>query len=343
MNTSNCFKIVLKYHSFVLKLFGIWPITAKGYLKFFVYSTILVTTILTTFVLNAIHIFEMADTGSQSLPTTYIYAPRQTLLDAVLLGLLFISQYAYIRGHTVLMYRCIELLQTIVSKLNITINRKHMQWLAQFMSGSLLVNTLRIAMTISNTYHSVDRVYTSTIIHLTLSNIMYIIISTFENHFYAVIIVLAFQYTYFNRKISHIMDVADILSRKTNESIQRRYQTMQSFCNLSDQLDEMSILHNRLCDITNEFIRIYRFQIILIITWKFYLFIVQTYQEFVVVTSFVGDQTNHYYQVLERLALWLLNFVGIFAISHFSAKIQSEVNITSFILRYFLTVYIILY
>lgn len=325
MNTNICFKILLKYHSFLLKLFGLWPIAAKAYSKFFVYSIILITAILAVFILNAIHIFEMAANGSQSLPTTNIYAPRQTYLDAILLCLLFLSQYAYIREHTALMYKCLELLQTVVTKLNITINRNHWKWLAQFMLGSLLVNTLRIAITISNTYHSADRVYTGTIIHLTISDLIYIIVSTFENHFYAVVIVLAFQYTFFNRKISQIMDIADILSRKTNESIQRQYQNMQSFCNLSDQLDDLSILHNRLCDITNEFNRIYRFQITLIITWKFYLFIVQTYQEFVVVTTFVGVQTNHYYQVLERLALWLLNFVGIFAISHFSAKIQSEV------------------
>lgn len=330
MSTKTCFRILLKYHSFVLKLFGIWPITAKVNSKFFIYSTILVTSILTAFIFNAIQIFEMAATGTQSLPTTNIYAPRQTYLYAILLGLLFISQYAYIGEHMILMYRCLELLQTIVTKLNIKIRQNHLQWLAQFMFGSLFVNVLRIVMTISNTYHSVDRVYTGTIIHLTLSNLIYIIVTTFENHFYAVVIVLAFQYTFFNRKITQIMNIADILSRKTFESIQRRYQIMQSFCNLSDQLDEMSILHSRLCDITNEFNRIYRFQIILIITWKFYLFIVQTYQEFVVVTTFVSVQTNHYYQVLERLALWLLNFIGIFAISHFSAKIQSEVIFTRF-------------
>lgn len=341
MNTNICFKVLLKYHSFILKFFGMWPITAKAYSKFYMYSTILVTLILTGFSLNAIQIFEMTAIGSQSLPRTNMFAPRQTLLDAILLGLLFISQYVYIREHTALMQRCLELLQTIVTKLNIPIQWNNLKWLAQFMSGSLLLNTLRIAMTISNTFHSVEQVYTGTIIHLTLSNLIYVIVSTFENHFYAVVIVLAFQYTFFNRKLAQIMDNANILSRKTNESIQQRYQTMQSFCNLSDQLDEMSILHNRLCDITNEFNRIYRFQIVLIITWKFYLFIVQTYQEFVVVTTFVGDQTNHYYQLLERLALWLLNFVGIFAISHFSAKIQSEVIITRFSLKYLLTVSII--
>lgn len=327
----NIFTFLLYYHRFLLNLFGLWVPSANSFvLIHFVYSVSLISSICIGSLCNAYHMFKAS--AQHPLPTTNIFTSHQIILYALLVMLLCISQLGYGREHSDLLGTAGKLFADIWNRfpsdrINVPI------LLFQFGVGSIVVNLMKIIITTSNTFHTVvadnavpqePTVY----IHLILTNVMYLIISTFENHFYAVIMLLVFQYRIVNDRIERITEMAESIQSAMDTSIgERPYKAMAAFCRLSDELNEMAALHDRITTVTKRFSHLYRFQIVLLVTWKFYLFISQTYQEYLVVTSFITERRSGYQQLIERLLLWMLNFVGIYLISHVSTQIQNEVRL----------------
>lgn len=335
------FTLLLYYHNFLLNIFGLWrpPATNNNRAFAFVhsaYAVSLISSICIYSLYNAYIMFATSVRLQQPLPTTNIFTSHQIILYAVLVMLLFISQLGYAKQHS-------HLLDVVARRLFLGIwkrfpannDRISVNWfLMQFCVGSIVVNVLKIVITTSNTVHTdhADQQQTNVLIHLILTNCMYMIISTFENHFYAVLMLFVFQYKVVNQRIDAIAnEAASIVHQRTiiatNKQRKRLdYESMATYCRLSDELNEMADMHDRITSLTHRFTHLYRFQIVLLVTWKFYLFISQTYQEYLVVTSFISEQRSGYQQLFERLVLWMLNFVGIYLISHFSSQIQNEVR-----------------
>lgn len=89
-----------------------------------------------------------------------------------------------------------------------------------------------------------------------------IVIYSISNLFYGLNIIAKFYFTTFNKKMENILYKIKLLKMNKNATL---YERIKIHCELSDQIDEIAILHGDLCDITNKCIDFYQIPVLLTI------------------------------------------------------------------------------
>lgn len=99
-----------------------------------------------------------------------------------------------------------------------------------------------------------------------------VIIFSVSNLFYASIFGIKYYFEALNNKIEKILFKIKFIGKRDNYSL---YEKTKIYCNLSDQIDEIAILHSELSYISRDFANIYHIQMLLIFVDTFICVILQ--------------------------------------------------------------------
>lgn len=149
---------------------------------------------------------------------------------------------------------------------------KYKKSLIIFCSKSLFIKLMIVGTTISCI--KADSGASKFAIFLTIPAVF---IFSVSNLFYGLIIGIKCYFQALNNKIEIILNKMNLISKRENFSL---YEKSKIHCELSDQIDEIAILHSELSYITRDFANIYHIQILLIFANTFICVILQVIYAF---------------------------------------------------------------
>lgn len=318
---SICLKFVIHYHIFLLKLFGLWK-SEKFRFIYKIYSIALIT--ITLYILL---ITELQDYNNHSDPpqiessVIYTYNPSLFILNAIVLVIIYVTQNVHLSEQHEMYKIGMQLFETINNHIN---ELKLIPWIIKYIIGSFCINILYLVFAI-NIYvtHQKQLILLHNIKQILPHLIMYCIIATVQNHFYGLILAIWYHHKEINTGIYQIANKAAQITIR-NTSI---FQNITKFCDLSDELNRIAILHQRLFNLSILCNRLFSFQILVIIAWKSFLFTVQLYLEYILLATVdIRQENNNVETIIENLIMLLLNISGLFTIAYVSSELRTEVS-----------------
>lgn len=254
------FQFHVRYTLIIVRMFGVWPYLIDDKSK-----TVRTCWCLKLYPLSVLIFFVAAVALSSSVFKSNIIwhsvaANIFMFLYVMFFGMsflaIFIDQHYKFKAIEALIRRCHRLYTIRISKLFVIEEFSFVRLL-------LLYTFKSIIMIIYACYCIMTRIYLTSIVGYSsfLGFIgSYYVISIVPNLFYGTMLSLYFLFQQVNIKIKQVSGVANALSAVGAE-IKQNFR-MQRFCELSDGLDEIAVLHLELCNIANAINGVVSFQLI---------------------------------------------------------------------------------
>lgn len=116
-----------------------------------------------------------------------------------------------------------------------------------------------------------------------------IVTSLLSDYYCGGILLAAFYLKKLNQKlVKTINEIGHLISRKN-----KNHKFMQQFCDLSDKLDKLQMLHKQICCMTMEFNRLWSMTMLIYIIWRVFAMIMELYYIFIVVKLSI-NASNQY-------------------------------------------------
>lgn len=145
--------------------------------------------------------------------------------------------------------------------------------------------------------------------------------------FYGGLMLIHFYLTQINGKVSSVLTKARELSENQDLSEQKRYQKMINFCELSDQLDRLCVLHCSVIDMSAIFSQICSFQITLWVALGLCVFLINMFQEYISISTSIRNDVFSLSAFLDDLIAICLVISEIYVNTAMSDCVMTEVGI----------------
>lgn len=279
MFQSALLRVITKVGLFVLQITGLWPFSydhQSNEFKFLWYFTVIpvfVTAypIVQMFFLSKFVKVEIfgENTVVKIVSIAFVFI---NLIDFIIM---YIGQYLKFQQIKELIFKS----QNVIKQLNNELDRSEFRYgkpLLKFTVKTVICMLLLIYCV----YQSVKRYtkFEDNWLFFALTALPNIIMKLHPDIFYGGQILINFYITQINSKISNVLAKAQNLSETNDLSEQKRYQKMIDFCELSDQLDRLCVLHSTFIEVSQRFCRICSFQVTLWVVIGLCVFLVNMFQ-----------------------------------------------------------------
>lgn len=317
---SICLKFVINYHIINLKLFGQWQ-PVKWKLLYYIYCIFLVTIVIGLLIFTESNFYtDHGQTHTHQMSRNN-YNPAVFIPFVICFILLYITHHLQLREQ----YKMYSIGMQLIENINDHVNELQLiSWIITFIMGSIFINISFISISIYSFIDSCqETIYFHNIIQLIAFIIIYCIIATMENQMYGLILIICYQHKKINEIIRNITDKVV----QTSKGGGTQYQNIVAYCQMADDLNTVTILQQRLYNLSVLFNRLFSIQLMLIIAWKSYVLAVEICLEYSLIVAVLFSQENrHFGDVSKNLIILLLNLYGIFAISAASSELTDTVS-----------------
>lgn len=196
---------------------------------------------------------------------------------------MFAITYLYQNKNILASNRLEERVKFVVEKINMKIGDNH----CDFKKGLTKFLSVIIFMNFAYAYGVALKLQLGGIVdsNLVLKGLLFAfpttIIAVTTDYYCGGMLFFGFYFKQLNRHIKELVVRSKELIDVVENRVERKYQFMLEFCELSDKLDELSILHEELCDVTLRFNELWQKQICAYTLWRSYIFLAQLYMEFI--------------------------------------------------------------
>lgn len=328
MQQEKCFHIACTMGLFSGQVFGLWPFffdrrrmifSSAWYLR--VYSIVLVLTVLYFCLTN--YTTTIGDRKSRTYNlTNQIFTGIMTTV----LVMYFVAQHLnHLKIHQLL-----PVAMRLMDKLNL-INRDqpyiHMLMVfffkTMFLDSAIIFSSITYA---SRQENGILRV----IAYWVIPNVM---IAVVPDLLFAVMQIMCFYFKVINNRMEGIMACVRELTTAPIDSVTlipaKNHLRMKRYCELSDRIDEIAVLHLELCSLTKSISRLYSAQMLAWTVYGVTMFIVKLFKEYIVIAAAIKDEEAalNPHLLLNNLISLITTFLGLVFMANICSQVMKEVCI----------------
>lgn len=327
-----CLTLIL----FLSQLFGFWPYYYDRSKKIFhtnqciiLYPIVIVVSVL---VLNIIVINELTlNFHIDRVPPLARFVSGFAIISALyFIPIIFFIQYLKLNKLNVLFQRANILLIDLWKYCNLQ-QIKYTKQLFIFTIRIFLINIIIVYCGIFHVTTIAPQEFSKNYWRIFVWILPTIIMTILPDVYFTMFLIFHFGYQQINRSISNIMIELRLLNFGQEGINERKYLRMKKFCDLSDQLDKVAIIHFRLSSIVVEFNQCFSIQMII---WTIYLIqntLGKSFMEYLTIVMYVLKKKSFFYIEMDLLffcniVVILMYLLSITSVTKACSKTLSEVK-----------------
>ncbi|XP_037052187.1 putative gustatory receptor 28a isoform X2 [Bradysia coprophila] len=330
-------RVITKVGLFSIQISGLWPFSfdrkAKKF-KFLWYYTIMPIVIIGYPFVVAVfwsHLISR-DMSMKKMtnPVVVILSVGFLIFNSVNFVLLFVSQYCRFHEMKKFVLSTFEVVDHVNSELDSS----------EFKYGNILLKFAgKVAVFMSilcySIIQSISRYMTfedNYVVYL-MSALPNIIMKFHPDLFYGGLLLINFYLTQINSKVSSVLATAKELSETNDLGEQKCYQKMINFCELSDKLDRLCVLHYNVIEISEIFFRLCSFQTTLWVAMGLIAFLVSLFQHYISITSAIRKDEISFDTYATDLITMCYAIAEIYITTSMSDQVMTESKRTGVLLN----------
>lgn len=226
-----------------------------------------------------------------------------TLLGIVLI-IIYICQYFSIETIGALVQKSIRLFIKI-NKFNAKTKLPYLNMLVTFLVKTVLLD-LAIFLSILSYINDLSAAAADDWMVMICWVIPSIILNIIPDLFYGAMQIFYYYFMVINRQMEGIMSDTKEIINPTEKLGDKKYHRMKRFCELSDRIDEIAILHHELSTVTEQFSNACSVQLLAWTVFCVLTFIVKLFMEYIIIASAINNA-----QVEFMPQLFFFNFLSL--------------------------------
>lgn len=283
------FQVVTEIGLFLLQLSGLWPFhydRQSGKFTYLWYFSIIPVLIIgyPFFVMFYWSEFLSLDINVHFKNSALkVISYSYIVLNSISFVVLFVNQYLRFKR----IKNLVQESDKLMNDLNFELNGIEFNYGQLLLKYSLKTMVLMSIMIYGITYSMSQLVTIEHHIFLVyvLSVIPNVIMRIYPDAFYGVLMLIKFYLSQINIKIARILRSAKDFNESQDVNEQKRYQKMRDFCELSDQLDRLTILQCKIVELSSSINQICSFQVTCWLFFGFCTFLINMFMEYVIISS----------------------------------------------------------
>lgn len=308
------------------QLFGLWPFFFDRRRMIFSYSWYLrgysIVLILTTLYFCLTNY--TTTIGERKSRTYNLTNQIFTGIMVTVLVMYFVA--LHLNHHRI--YQLLTLSLRLMDKLNrINNDLPYMHMLMVFFCKTMFLDSAIILSSIS--YASPDE--NSIFRVITFWLIPNVMIAMIPDLLFAVMQMISYYFKIINKRMETIMaSVRELTITQFDSGTQvteRNHFRMRRYCELSDQIDEIAVLHLELCSLTKGITRLYSAQLLAWTVYGVTMFIVKLFREYIVIAAAINDEGASLkpHLFLNNIISLISTFLGLVFMANVCSKTMNEV------------------
>lgn len=158
-----------------------------------------------------------------------------------------------------------------------------------------------------------------------------LMITVVPDMLFAVMQILCYYFKVINKRMEEIMASVKELTISPIDSgtliTVKKHLRMKRYCDLSDRIDEIAVLHLELCSLTKNITRLYSTHLLAWTVYGVTMFIVKLFKEYIVIAAAINDEgaTLKPHLFLNNLISLITTFLGLVFLANICSKTMKEV------------------
>lgn len=300
MSAIDLFKLVIRTFNFIFKVFGLLPVirynkSRLNFICFYIYSTVCFSILICYY-----DDWSMVATRNTKFVSdlTFLYSKSLNFTSQTLLVLVYFFHHINLMKRLKIEETIEQFLDDLNGKCPFD-DRKAQKHIIIFVAIVIVTNVpYEVVLFVKNFSSGTHNVFMAAI-YVVPSALITLLI----DYYCGCMLLCAFYFKQINKSVATIMARIEKLLRKVHSSSYKKKQRfMQEFCDLSDQLDDMAVLHKKLSVITLRYNEMWSKLTLLYVIWRFFLLTTQLYIDFIIVKLVI----------IYGQSAWLIQLITIF-------------------------------